>query len=183
MKNLLKIVLVMSVMLLSTNPVFAYTYMGTGYWSSTPVKYAISSDIDSSYINPIKWAADIWTNDSAYELDYVTSGEDIIVCAYNYNDRSWNGLTYVNGIQYPPINTMYSYSTVHLNRRYLDSMSDIQKKLITCHEFGHTASLFHTDDLSTMMYGDGILKAYDKTPSLRYHLSIDDIAGIAGRYG
>lgn len=102
-KNLLKIVLVAMVMLLSANPVFAYTYLGTGYWSSTPVKYAISSDIDSSYINPIKWGADIWTNDSAYELDYVTSGENIIVYAYHYSNVDWNGITYNNASSTAPI--------------------------------------------------------------------------------
>lgn len=78
---------------------------------------------------------------------------------------------------------MYYSSNIQLNRTYMDDMDDIEKKIIACHEFGHTASLGHTEDLSTMMYGNGVLDAYAQTPSLRYHLSMDDILGITNRYG
>ena len=160
--------------------VYAYNYMGTGKWPSPNVNYAISSDVPSDYVNPIVWAAEMWTNNSEYKLTRNNSSQ-INVYAYNYGSTSWDGITYINGITDPPINQTYSYANIQINRAKADSYDDLRKKLVVCHEFGHTASLAH-EVAYTMMYGRDVWKAYENNNNLRYRPDPDDITGINNRY-
>lgn len=159
--------------------VYGYNYLGTGKWSSGNVNYAISVDTPSGYVNPIIWAAEMWTNNSDYKLTRNNSSQ-INVYAYNYGITDWDGITYINS-KNPPINETYSYANIQINRRYADSYDDLRKKLVICHEFGHTASLAH-EVVYTMMYGDDVWEAYQNNNNLRYSPAQDDINGVNNRY-
>ena len=123
----------------------------------------------------------MWTNNCEYKLTRNNSSQ-INVYAYNYGSTGWDGITYVNGISlYQRVNETYSYANIQLNRAYMDSYDDLRIKLVTCHEFGHTASLAHVIN-PTMMYYNDVWEAYQYNPDLRYSPDSDDINGINNRY-
>ena len=126
------------------------------------------------------WAADMWTNNSNFKLTRDNSSQ-INVYAYNYGVTDWDGCTYINGQNLTPINEQYSYANIQINRKYADSYDDLRKKLVICHEFGHTASLGHVNNY-TMMYISDVWVAYQNNNSLRYSPAQDDINGVNNRY-
>jgi hypothetical protein len=180
LKVILSFVCVFVLMFILAAEVLAYSYMGTGKWPSGNVRYAIATDIDSSYVNPTIWAAGMWTDNSNYKLTRNNSSQ-INVMAYKYGEKEWDGMTYVNSKNKVPIDETYSYANIQINRTFADSYDDVRKKLLICHEFGHTASLFHVRTY-TMMYENDVWEAYQNNPSLRYSPSEDDIMGINNRY-
>lgn len=170
--------LIMFIILVQT---FAYEYNGTGKWPSSNVNYAISSDVPSGYVNPIVWAAEMWTDNTDFQLIRNNSSQ-INVYVYNYGSTDWDGITYVNGISLDQrVNATYSYANIQINSAHADFYDDVRKKLVICHEFGHTASLAHVPNYAMMYYND-VWVAYQHNPSLRYSPDADDINGINNRY-
>lgn len=128
-KAKLTIVLSLLIIFILCIQAYAYTYIGSGKWASGNVRYAISVDTPSSYVNPTQWAAEMWTNNSDFKLIRNNSSQ-INVYAYNYGITGWDGITYINGKNTIPIDETYSYSNIQINRTYADSYDDVRKNLL-----------------------------------------------------
>lgn len=176
MKKRFMVLLTFILLLTSTSSVFAYSLFG-GKFSSKYIKYAIETSVPTSYVAPIQNAASMWYNSTHV---YLTQGGSnvITVYAYGYGNTGWDGVSFMNPSW---TSSTYTYGTIQLNRTYADSYSDLHKKLVTCHEFGHELGLAHVSSY-VMMYKSDVWNAYLSNNSLANSPAQDDINGVNSLY-
>lgn len=179
-------VLVIAITVSVGEPALAhYTYIGAGQWRHTNLTWC--SYAASIYDGPTASAASSWSNTLArLRVSQLTTcgNEDIGTYSGDFG-CCFNALTVicvVSGGCYSstPIDSDYSYVQIKYNSPYMSNMTDQRKQATSCHELGHSFSLFHTDlTVPHIMYGD---VGFVYTNYGIYSPTQHDLDGVNARY-
>ncbi|CAG7645004.1 hypothetical protein PAESOLCIP111_04855 [Paenibacillus solanacearum] len=174
-KKIYVTLVVLSLLLVSSNSAFAYTYLG-GKHSSTNLTGVIKSGLNYPYSTLFFNAVQDWDN-AGSELNVGVSyggGGNIYIGGDSFGNVGWNAqcTNYREFIWWGD----YTSSVIDVNYSSMDGRSDEYNKSTISHELGHAFGLDHTNDPATIMYTYGNPSRTVTTPQA------DDINGVNNLY-